>query len=54
MAAKRKNGTKVISASLTENDLRLLEGIKKKKDHTTLSETVRYLIRTGAVYSGTK
>jgi hypothetical protein len=54
MTAKKQNGTVVISASITRNDVRLMEALRKKLDHTTVSETVRSAIRVAAQQEGIK
>lgn len=43
-----RNGNCTTSVSMTKNDLRLLEQLRKELDFITISETVRFLIRMGA------
>jgi hypothetical protein len=52
--APKKNGTVVISASITKNDERLLGALQKRLDHTTTSETIRQAVRELAALKGVR
>ena len=52
--APKKSGTVVVSASITKNDERILEALRKKLDHTTTSETIRLALRDLASVKGVR